>query len=427
MGCRAAQETGALVAGARAVSRLFLASFLASCLLFWWLLSLLYRGVLGVEDPVTTSTLGMSVLSAGLFAAGFSLPRFRTTGSTISRATLDGCERLSYRMTVLLFPPAIGLAALFAAATVGQAYGSVNVTFADQTVYYLHLFFGFMFLGVARAGRQSRRRIWIAVVLIALPRFVASMNYGRMFLAEGIVPMVFIAVARGFLQLSWKRTVQIAGLGLFIIVVPSLTRGDLSAAGEDAADAETPQIVHWFAGGSTLLVSQEYMDLDLTKRCPPLLVSLTGKVVPYALLHVCAITLSGMGASDNVDTEFAANLDRVVTYEVNGADGSMSNGGTGTSYLLELYLTAGLTGVVLGSFAFGAVCKVLANSLTARSLFSGIWAECLMRAVFSPRGMLGYVFEKVPGLLLATVLVVLISREFRAQTSLPELPSPPAP
>jgi hypothetical protein len=425
MVCRTAQETGTLV-GARAVSRLFLASFLASCLLFWWLLSLLYRGVLGIEDPVTTSTLGMSVLSAGLFAAGFSLPRFRATGSTISRATLDGCERLSYRMTVLLFPPAIGLAVLFAASTVGQVYGSVNVTFADQTVYYLHLFFGFMFLGVARAP-QSRRRIWIAVVLIALPRFVASMNYGRMFLAEGIVPMVLIAVARGFLQLSWKRTVQIAGLGLFIIVVPSLTRGDLSAAGEDAADAETPQIVHWFAGGSTLLVSQEYMDLDLTKRCPPLLVSLTGKLVPYALLHVCTITLSGMGASANVDTEFAANLDRVVTYEVNGADGSMSNGGTGTSYLLELYLTAGLTGVVLGSFAFGAVCKFLANSLAARSLFSGIWAECLMRAVFSPRGMLGYVFEKVPGLLLATMLVVLISREFRAQPSLPEPPSLPAP
>ncbi len=427
MGCRAALETEASVAGARAVSRLFLASFLASCLLFWWLVSVLYRGVLGVEDPVTDWTLAMSIFSAGLFVTGFGLSRFRTAGSAISLATLDGCERLSYRVTVLLFPPAIVLAVFFAASAVGQAYGYVHVTFADQIVYYLHLFFGFMFLGVARAGcRQSRRRIWIAVVLIALPRLVVSMRYGRMFLAEGVVPLVLIAVARGFIQLSWKRTVQIAGLGLFIIFVPSITRGDplFSAAGEDA---ETPAIVQWFAGGSTLLITQEYMDMDLTRRCPPLLVSLTGKVIPYALLHVCTVTLSGVWTDTNVATEWAANLDRLVTYELNGADGSMNDGGTGTSYLLELYLTGGLTGVVLGSLVFGAACKFFASAMAARSLFSGIWAECLLRAVFSPRGTFGYVFEKVPVLLLATILVVLISREFRGRPSPSESQSSPAP
>jgi hypothetical protein len=410
MDCRAAQETGAL-AGARAISRLFVASFLASCLLFWWLLSFIYRLVLGVADPVTVSTLGMSALSAILFVAGFSLPRCKASESRISRSTLDGCERLSYRMTILLFPPVIVLAGIFAVSTIGHAYGTVEVTFAEQIVFYLHLFFGFLFLGLVQDGHQSKRRIWIAVVLIALPRFVASMNYGRMFLASGIVPLVLLAVARGFIPLSTKRTVQIAGLGLFIVFVPSIVRGDFSPPGGDAADAETSPIVNWFSGGSTLLVTQRYLDLDLSRRCPPLLVSLTGKVIPYTFLHVCTISLSGAGAA----TEQAANLDRVVTYEVNGSDGSMYDGGQGTSYLLELYVTGGLTGVVLGSFAFGAVCKLLTNAIVARSLFSGIWAECLMRAVFSPRGMLGYVFEKVPALLLLTMLVMLITREFRSQ------------
>jgi hypothetical protein len=422
MGYEVAPEAGTSATGARAVSRLFLASFLASCVLFWWLLSFLYRGVLGVEDPVTDRTLAMSALSAGLFVAGFSLARFRAAGSTISPATLDGCERLSYRVTVLLFPPAIILALIFAASAAGQIYGWVHVSFADQIIYYLHLFFGFMFLGVARAGQKSRKRIALAVVLIALPRFVVSMHYGRMFLAEGVVPLVFIAVARGFLQLSWKRVVQIAGLGLFIIFVPSITRGDpiFGAAGEDAANAGTPAIVTWFAGGSTLFVTQQYLDMDLSKRCPPLLISLTGKVIPYALLHVCTVTLSGVWTDTNVNTEWAANIDRLVTYDLNGSDGSMDEGGTGTSYVLELYLTAGLTGVLLGSFLFGAACKFFTTSMAARSLFSGIWAECLLRAIFSPRGNLGYVFEKVPVLLVATLLVVLISREFRGSSPEPQ-------
>lgn len=414
-----APDTSFSMAGGRAVSRLFLASFLGSCLLFWWLLSFLYRVVLGVEDPVTDRTLLMSILSVGLFVAGFSLVRFRAAGSTLLPATLDRCERLSYRITVLLSLPAIVLALVFAASAAGQIYGWVHVSFADQIVYYLHLFFGFMYLGVARGGPQSRKRIVIAVVLIALPRFVVSMHYGRMFLAEGVVPLVFIAVARGFLQLSWKRMMQIAALGLFIIFVPSITRGDplFGTPGEDAANAETPAIVTWFAGGSTLYVTQQYLDMDLSRRCPPLLISLTGKVIPYALLHICTVTLSGVWTDTNVNTEWAANIDRLVTYDLNGADGSMNEGGTGTSYVLELYLTAGLTGVMLGSFLFGAACKFFATSMAARSLFSGIWAECLLRAIFSPRGNLGYVFEKVPALLLATMLVVLISREFRSQTS----------
>jgi hypothetical protein len=67
--------------------------------------------------------------------------------------------------------------------------------------------------------------------------------------------------------------------------------------------------------------------------------------------------------------------------------------------------------VVLGSLAFGFLCRLMTASLAARSLFSGIWAECLMRAVFAPRGTLGYVFEKVPWLVLATLLVALIGGE----------------
>jgi len=43
-----------------------------------------------------------------------------------------------------------------------------------------------------------------------------------------------------------------------------------------------------------------------------------------------------------------------------------------------------------------------------RSLFSGIWAECLTRALMAPRGSLGYVYERIPSLVLSTLLVIVV-------------------
>ena len=42
----------------------------------------------------------------------------------------------------------------------------------------------------------------------------------------------------------------------------------------------------------------------------------------------------------------------------------------------------------------------------SRSLFVGIWVECLTRALLAPRGNLGYVYERIPSLVLATFFVV---------------------
>ncbi len=45
-------------------------------------------------------------------------------------------------------------------------------------------------------------------------------------------------------------------------------------------------------------------------------------------------------------------------------------------------------------------------SLANRSVFTGIWAMCLSRALFAPRSNLGYVFELIPGYVAATSLAV---------------------
>lgn len=393
--------------GARSVSRLFLATFLVSCFWFWWLVSLVFRRFLDIEDPVTNWGLGISLLAAGCFAMGFLVRRPQPRPSAFAASTLDRCEELTYKLTMLLFPPAMALALWFAAASIGKPYGEQTVSFADQIVYYLHLFFGFMFLGVVTPGKGARRRVCLAIIALVLPRLIVSLHFGRFFLAQGVVPILFIAVARGFVQLSPKRLVQIAILGLFILFVPSITRGDpiFGADDQSPANQSLPQIASWLSAGSSLQMTEDYRDLDLRGRCPPLLVSLTAKLVPYTLLHLCTIRLR--------DSDYVANLDVILTAEMAqkalDLTGQDDIGGAGASFLLELYLTGGVAAVVLGSLTFGFLCRLMTASLATRSLFSGIWAECLMRAVFTPRATLGYVFEKVPWLVVTTVLVALLS------------------
>ncbi len=83
--------------------------------------------------------------------------------------------------------------------------------------------------------------------------------------------------------------------------------------------------------------------------------------------------------------------------------------GVGSNYMLELYLTGGLTAVFIGSVFLGFSCRSFIALISCRSIYAGIWAECLTRALFAPRGNLGYIYERIPSLILATLGVVFIS------------------
>ena len=100
-----------------------------------------------------------------------------------------------------------------------------------------------------------------------------------------------------------------------------------------------------------------------------------------------------------------ATLERILTDNDPGSfHGTVS--GTGSNYLLELYVTGGMFAVYLGSAVFGFTCRRFVKWIGLRSLFAGIWAECLTRALLAPRGNLGYVYERIPSLVLATLAVI---------------------
>src|SRR6266446_1457493 len=376
---------------------IFLGAFVLACLLFWWLPSILFR-VLSVEDPVRNSALWVSLLGVITFTAGYLLPPVRFK-STLPLHLIDACEMLAYKATLWIACPAIVLAGQFFYSRSGVDYGQgQGLSLIHQAVLYIHMFFAFLFLGVARTIPQDRRRIVIASILIILPRFIISLRWGRFFLVQAIVPIVFIALARGWMRLSGKRVLQLGALAMFILFVPPLTRGD-KFFGQD-------EMVTFFEAGSSLRLFQDNVDLNLTERCPPLLVSMTAKLIPYGLLDVCTMEIYG---SKGVP----ATLDRILTDNDPSTQGTLY--GTGANYLLELYLTGGIGAIILGSVFFGFSSRCFVQWISQRSLFAGIWAECLSRALFAPRGTLGYVYERIPSLLLATLIVITLAWVAHAQ------------
>jgi hypothetical protein len=381
-----------------AASKTFLGALLVSCVLFWWLPSVLFRLVLHVEDPVGNWALWVSLLGVAVFAVGYSLPpaRFKIIFPSY---LIDSCEALAYQATLWMSIPAFLLAVQFFYFRSGVDYGQgEGLSLVHQAVFYTHLFLGFLFLGAARTSEQNRRRIVIASMLVILPRFIVSLHWGRFFLAQAVVPILLIALARGWMHLSFKRLVQLGMLAIVILFVPAFTRGD-NFLGQD-------ELVTFFQSGSSLRLFQDNVDLNLSGRCPPLLVSLTDKLIPFGVLGFCTMEIYGVNG-------MPATLDRILTKNDPSTEGTLY--GTGSNYLLELYLTGGIAAIVLGSALFGFTSRCFIEWIGERSVFAGIWAECLSRALFSPRGNVGYVYERIPSLILATLAVVALVWVLHAQ------------
>jgi hypothetical protein len=347
--------------------------------------------MLNINDPVNNRTILTSVLALGCFTLGYLLPRNNRRLSVVSDVLMDRCADAAWGATVLLAVPALLIALQLSAYRASVDYGSGDgIPLLDQAVFYTHLFFGFMFLGGARP-EKDKRRILFSVLLLVLPRLIVSLHWGRFFLAQGILPIVIIVIARGWVKLSAKRMLQLSVLALVIIFVPSLTRGDNLVGGNE--------VVQFFAAGSTLKLFQDNSDLDLSGRCPPLMVSMTAKVVPYRIMGVCVIDIWGM-------KDLPATLDRILA-----SDDPISENlsvGPGSNYLLELLLSGGLGVLLCGSALFGYTCFKFMAWVGQRSLFAGIWAECLTRALLAPRSNLGYVYERIPTLVFATALFIVI-------------------
>jgi hypothetical protein len=372
----------------------FLIAFLLSCFFFWWLRSILLRLVFQIPDSVNDTTIAVSLLAAVCFTVGYLFPADKRLRPALSDRTLSACGDFAYYATWIIFVPALilSLARLQGAAAL-RAQGFVDaVPWQYQAVLYPHLFFGFMYLGSAQPEKSGFRRLWSVILLLTVPRLFVSLQGGRFYLAQAVVPIVLIIIARGWIRLSFVRVAQLATIAGFIILVPAVTRGDsILGPGSD---------LQLITQSDILGLYQENANLNLNGYCPPLMVSLTAKTIPYKLLGICVMDIGGL-------KNLPATLERILTFN-NPLSFQGIASGTGSNYLLELHISGGLAAVYLGSVLFGFSCRRFVQWSGYRSLFVGIWVECLTRALLSPRGNLGYVFERIPSLALATLAVIFI-------------------
>ena len=380
------------------IRTLYICIFIISCGLFWWLPSFFYL-ILGVKDSLKISTLITSFLGLILFCWGYNFPPIFL--KRLSPTLLyDQCEKLSYTLTILISLPAFLVSILFYMSRSGVPYGTGSgIPIYYQAILYIHLFVGLLYLGVAECTEAQKRKVLAVCFMIILPRLIISLHWGRFFVAQAIIPIALIAVARGWIKLTKRFFLFLILLGGAVVFIPSLTRGD-QLIGQGS-------LVKFFADGSTLNLYQKNMNLDLDGRCPPLLVSLTSQIVPYSRLGVCTIHVWG--------ENLPATLDRILAYNQPGSEGNLT--GPGANYLLSLYISGGLFSLYIGSFIFGYTASCMVGWISRRSLYTGIWADCLTRSFLAPRGTLGYVYQRIPSLIIATWVVVLIAYAIRPKSN----------
>jgi len=373
----------------KATSWVFLGTYAFACCWFWWLPNLLYSA-LGYDTGISKWTICVSVMALILFIFGFLLPAPPPHHSVSPTRTLELCRDFAYKATLIWSLPAFAFALQFGMSRWNVEYGSGDrILLLHQAVLYVHLFLGTLFIGAADINRH-RKQIIIAATVIILPRLFISLHWGRFFLAQGALPILLIALARGWIRITFRRVVELSIVALFILIVPAMTRGTKVLG---VSDSGQYAVLSFLKAGDTLSFLEN--NRNLPWNCPPLLVSLTAKVVPYHTLDVCTVdigdTLKVPGVLDSLLTHAYSNDIRT---------------GTGGNYLLELYLTGGMTAIIIGTLIFAYSCRLFLKWIGYPSLYAGIWAECLSRAFLAPRGNLGYVYERIPSLLLATYAVI---------------------
>lgn len=373
---------------------LFAGMFFFSCILFWWTPSLIFTYLLGVTDPVNLATIQLSMVAVLCFMAGFFGPQAKKVYLfKLSKNQVSAVGQLAGHLTRIIGPVSVATALYFFFYRSGIQYGEgEGLATWQQAIFYFHLFTFTLYLSTTDDFTRNRGRWFLTVMISIIPRFIVSLAWGRFFFAQALVPLLLLAVARGWVKVNAKTLIGLALCALAIIFVPPAMRGDALIGNEE--------LISFLVNGSTLLLFQNNMETDFSQACAPLLVSLTAKLVPYELLGVCTIDIWGQ-------TGLPATLDRLLAYqEIGGANLLV---GPGSNFLLELYVTGKVPAVIAGSLAFGYSCRFFCKAIAVPTVFGAIWLECLTRALFAPRSNLGYVFERIPSLMIVTMLFVAIA------------------
>ncbi len=237
-------------------------AFVGSCVLFWWLQSILLHWWLGMDAPIQAKFIWISIGALATFMLGYLLPTPQLSRFSLRDDVVDRCEQFAYKSVLILTVPAFLVAIQFAVYRSGVHYNEGHgPSLFQQAILYIYLFVGLLYVGAVSDSRRDRKKLLLVIALTIAPRLLISLHWGRFFAAQAIVPIVFIAMARGWIRFSLKRIVQLSLVALFIVFVPALTRGDTIFGPDEQGN---PQIVSYFGYMNSLGFFQDDLDISLS-------------------------------------------------------------------------------------------------------------------------------------------------------------------
>lgn len=362
------------------ISQFWYFLFFISCSVFWWLGNL-------ADDPnwtITYETNILSIISFILISAAYFLYKPKKKEVIVSVPQYG--EKLLFLIFSILTVLSLAVSLDFMSLRMDFTYGEGdNISLPTQVIMYAHLFFGIFFFGIiAQRLQTSKIKIIMVPILLLTPRLIVSLVWGRFYLVQALLPLIFMTLISPHYKFNWKHPILICVMGLFVFIVPPIFRGD------DLQSTES--LKNFLIHGSTLSLIDKYSYLKNTIKCNPFIVSSTSKMFPYSFFGLCTIDVWG-------EKGLPATLDRLLAYEETGNIDILA--GPGSNLLLELQLSGGFIGVVLGSILFGFMNKFSAVKLYGNPVYASIWVEILTRSLLVPRSNFGYVIERIPALFIA--------------------------
>jgi hypothetical protein len=253
-----------------------------------------------------------------------------------------------------------------------------------QVFFYLNLTLYFILLSYKNCY-TSKAQLY-AFTAVAIPRIIVTLSYGRWFLAQLLVPVALLYIlssvsgkARSRGVLSKKQLTTLISLLLifsFVFLIGLVREGGLNQI----------SLLTYFIMGGTFDVLKLHSQYVGEPTINYLYSSIILKNLPFLADKAHVISVWGR---DNM----IATMDRVMTSYMLGDKVDLFFG-TASSYIFELYLSAGYFGIILGNFVLGRLLRWLDSRALTTSIGTFIFLDLTPKVLLLPRSNFGYLTER---------------------------------
>lgn len=348
------------------------------------------------------SVYGYLALSAAVVALSYAAFTFwlkRTPLKQLIGHEVEAARRISTQLITYLAPVSATLAVAFLGMRWGTEYGEGDsMPYAFQIVFYSHLYAFFFYLRFVDEREIRKRRFLLLSVAVVLPRLLIATHWGRFFVGQAVLPLVFAILVGGGVVVRARHVLMIVAGAVCIYFVLPMLRGD-----DVAQDGSESVLKFIAAGGPVSLVGQVE---DVNRAFPNVNFLKTGLVGPFApglLSSDERIDIWGQeGAPLTLDRAFAS-LEGIGFYSLTGP---------GSVYVADLLVLGGMAALVAGSVVIGGFLAATRFLYRLNPLVSLALFDIVSKIIFLPRTSFTYLIDRIVVLTLFCAVLLRLSRRY---------------